>query len=291
MAAMSLSGPPAGRTPDSGSGHRCRSRPSARSRRRGTPRPSRPSATTPSAATVPTACSHRGAACGLRLDQPVPIQTPVDPRPRRHVPDQLPHARAHGPAGTGSGPDPTPDAPGAASTPAPPPPAASDADTNPDETTGPPDCHPALAGIAAQPRVHRLSGHPEPAGDLRHRGALQHPNTARYRCSTTASSTNIRGPPSRSDTTKESAVSASASGQVSRRNRTHCRAGPEQASRNCHPPTETQVSSINRRRTRRPRDRSVTMTPSETTVRRRLEHVAAGEGVCARRESNPQPAD
>ena len=71
----------------------------------------------------------------------------------------------------------------------------SDADTTPASTTGPPDpAKPAVIRIPAQPLVHRLPRHPIPARHHRHRHAPSRTSsTARYRCSTTPSSTSTPG--------------------------------------------------------------------------------------------------
>ena len=139
--AAATSGPGAP-SPTTESGRRCQSPPTVGCHQKAGPRPSRPSATTPSPSTAPTACI-RPAADGEASER----SGHDGPMPGRSL-NETAAPPTHVAADSGSSADPNPDEPAAAPRSTPPPPQESDADTYPVSTTGPP----------AQPSPHPHNG-------------------------------------------------------------------------------------------------------------------------------------
>ena len=202
-----------------------------------------------------------------RLDQPVAHQRPIHRRPARQRRPPRP-----APAGSGSAPDPTPDAPGAAPRSAPPPPPASDADTTPAATTGPPDspAHPR----AAYRRSHSCTvcrATPYRRATSVTAAPSRTSSTARYRCSTTPSSTSITGPLRGDHETTEGTAPTPAGNtkpEVSPTYRNRCRPATGTASANCHPGAGTNVSTIYRDSHRPPESERTRNGPTRCTAGR-----------------------
>ncbi len=160
----------------------------------------------------------------LRLDQTMAHQRPIDRRPARQRRDpvalQLPRIRSGPHAGCAR----------RIATTAPRAPAASDADTTPAATTGPPD-HPAHRRRHTGAATHGPSDGPPHTG--RATSVTDAPSstssTARYRCSTTPSSTSTAG---------------SLRHDQRGRRRSETGAARSRTERECRPPTGTTVAHL-----------------------------------------------